>query len=129
MKNQINIADIPSDKPQNDEIKMLNRSLNIVGKKWDEEMKVIVDTATIAVSIYSASFSPYNAVLVRNTDDEKWMPAFFAYENEDASNSFRYGIISGSGEPKFFRQCIRYTKDTAHLIGKKTPFTKVEPKK
>lgn len=111
------------------EKKMLKDSVKAVGKTWFEDMNSIADKGTFAVSIESSSFSPYNAVLVRDTNDEKWMPAFFAYEDENALNGYRYGIISGNEEPTFFRQCIHYTKDTAHLIGQKTPFTKVEPKK
>lgn len=53
------------------------------------------------------SFKPFDKVLVRNSDDEKWSCDFFSYmENGKA-------VCTGT----YWLQCLPYNEDTAKLVG------------
>ena len=55
------------------------------------------------------TLKPFDKVLVRMFDKVTWLPAFFAYVDED-------GYIVTTHD-SFYVQCIPYNKDTQHLAG------------
>lgn len=80
------------------------------GKRWDSENKQIVDLPK------KCEFKPFDKVLVRDTKDEFWRPAFFASLDEHCITEYAYGLI-GDPEGVFCKYCIPYNEETAHLIG------------
>lgn len=61
-------------------------------------------------------FKPFDQVLVRDTDDEIWYPAFFRHYNEDDKG---YPYICDELE---WKQCIPYNENTAHLVNTNKPY-------
>lgn len=53
------------------------------------------------------SFKPFDKVLVRDSDDEKWSGDFFSYMEDDEA------ICTGT----YWLQCLPYNEETAKLIG------------
>lgn len=53
------------------------------------------------------SFKPFDKVLVRDSDDEKWSCDFFSYMEDDEA------ICTGT----YWLQCLPYNEETAKLIG------------
>lgn len=80
------------------------------GKAWDSDKKQIVDLPK------KCEFKPFDKVLVRDTKDEFWRPAFFASLDEHCITEYAYGLI-GDPEGVFCKYCIPYNEETAHLIG------------
>ena len=64
-------------------------------------------------------FEPFDKVLVRDDDDEKWGPAFFSVL--DSSRVDPFGVM-GNEWPVFYNQCIPYNDDTKHLLGTSKPY-------
>lgn len=61
-------------------------------------------------------FEPFDKVLVRDSDSERWQPAFFSVFKEWDSE-YKFGIIY-LDVPAFYRQCIQY-EGNEHLLGTK----------
>lgn len=91
-----------------EEKQQLFETLAKKGKAWDAEKKAIVDLPK--------KFKAFDKVLVRDTKDEFWRPAFFASLDEHYITEYAYGLI---GDPKgvFCKYCIPYNEETVHLIG------------
>lgn len=64
-------------------------------------------------------FKPFDKVLVRDGDNDRWQPAFFSVLKEDSAEKF--GVIDGY-LPTFYSQCIPYNDDTKHLLGTYDPY-------
>lgn len=64
-------------------------------------------------------FEPFDKVLVRDDDDEKWGPAFFSVF--DSSRVDPFGVM-GNEWPVFYNQCIPYNDDTKHLLYTSDPY-------
>ena len=79
-------------------------------KRWDAEKKQIVNLPK------KCEFKPFDKVLVRDTKDELWRPAFFASFDEHCISKYAYGLI-GDPEGVFCKYCIPYNEDTKHLLG------------
>lgn len=92
------------------EKQQLFAALEKEGKRWDADKKQLVDLSK------KCEFKPFDKVLVRDTKDEFWRPAFFASLDEHCITEYAYGLI-GDPEGVFCKYCIPYNEDTAHLIG------------
>lgn len=79
-------------------------------KDGDAEKKQLVDLSK------KCEFKPFDKVLVRDTKDEFWRPAFFVSLDEHCITEYAYGLI-GDPEGVFCKYCIPYNEETAHLIG------------
>ena len=64
-------------------------------------------------------FEPFEKVLVRNADDEKWKADFYSHHR---SENWPYQCAGD-----VYKQCILYTPDTAHLIGTSQPYEPPKP--
>lgn len=64
-------------------------------------------------------FKPFEQVLVRDDDDEKWCPAFFSVL--DSSRVDPFGVM-GNEWPVFYNQCIPYNDDNKHLLYTSDPY-------
>ena len=64
-------------------------------------------------------FKPFEKVLVRDGDNDRWQPAFFSVLKEDSAEKF--GVIDGY-IPTFYSQCIPYNDGTKHLLGTYDPY-------
>lgn len=62
------------------------------------------------------TFKPFDKVLVRDTKDEYWRPAFFASFDEHSITGYSYGLV-GDPEGVFWKHCIPYNEETKHLLG------------
>ena len=62
---------------------------------------------------------PFDKVLVRDGDNDRWQPAFFSVLKEDSAEKF--GVIDGY-IPTFYSQCIPYNDGTKHLLGTYDPY-------
>ncbi len=92
------------------EKQQLFAALEKEGKRWDADKKQLVDLSK------KCEFKPFDKVLVRDTKDEFWRPAFFASLDEHCITEYAYGLI-GDPDGVFFKYCIPYNEETAHLIG------------
>ena len=59
-------------------------------------------------------FEPFQPVLVRDDDNREWNASFFSHIEDDSDYKF---MACGM----FWRQCIPYTPETAHLLGTPSP--------
>lgn len=73
------------------------------GKKWNNDLKCLENIENI--------FKPFDQVLVRDKNNDKWIPAHFKDYSE--GNEFPYGIISKMFN---YKQCIPY-EGNEHLYG------------
>lgn len=73
-------------------------------KAWDAEKKQIV------VLPKKCELKPFDKVLVRDRDDERWKIEFFGYYDEDEQN---YAVSAGIR----WNFCIPYNDSTKHLLG------------
>lgn len=92
------------------EKQQLFAALEKEGKRWDADKKQLVDLSK------KCEFKPFDKVLVRDTKDEFWRPAFFASLDEHCITEYAYGLI-GDPDGVFCKYCIPYNEETAHLIG------------
>ena len=60
-------------------------------------------------------FKPFDQVLVRDNNDEKWDPATYKFYDDDDSTHMCDGFIR-------WRQCIPYNDETKHLRGTTNPY-------
>lgn len=60
-------------------------------------------------------FQPFDKVLVRDSDEQIWIPTFFGFFRKD--KKFPYVTIDGS-----YKYCIPYNEKTKHLLGTKEPY-------
>lgn len=58
------------------------------------------------------SFKRFDTVLVRDRDNDIWLPRIF-FKNEDN----KFWVLSLSGSSVYYNQCIPLNKDTEKLIG------------
>jgi hypothetical protein len=73
-------------------------------KRWYDEQKCIEDIK------HEYNFQPYDKVLVRGYQGDKWRNDFFGYYNEQSI--YKYVCTS-----KRFEQCIPYNEETKDLLG------------
>lgn len=73
------------------------------GKRWNAEKKVVEEIP---------SFKRFDTVLVRDKDDDIWLPRIFL-KNEDN----KFYVLSLSGPCVYYNQCIPLNEDTEKLIG------------
>ena len=66
-------------------------------------------------------FKPFDKVLVRDTNDEIWYPAFFRHYNE---NDKDYPYTCDELE---WKQCIPYNENTSHLVNTSKPYKSEQP--
>ena len=65
-------------------------------------------------------FEPFEKVLVRDEDDRAWNASFFSHIADDSDYKFMACGI-------FWKQCIPYTSETAHLLGTSQPYEPPKP--
>ena len=87
-----------------DEKKVLFAALEKENKAWDAEKKQIVDLKP------KVEFKPFDKVIVRCSEADKWSIDFFSYKTSN-----RY-ICTGDS---WFAYCLPYNEETAKLIGTK----------
>ena len=92
-------------RPSTDEEKQqLFAALEKENKAWDAEKKQIVDLEP------EVEFKPFDKVIVRCSEADKWSIDFFSYKTSN-----RY-ICTGDS---WFAYCLPYNEETAKLIGTK----------
>lgn len=65
----------------------------------------------LADSKQKIELQPFDKVLVRDNEDERWKPTFFGFKNENKEN-YPYVTVSG-----YYAQCVPYNEQTKHLLG------------
>lgn len=60
----------------------------------------------------SPTLQPFDKVLVRDFDDQMWMPTLFGFFCQDEGEEFPYETVYGA-----HRCCIPYNEKTKHLLG------------
>ena len=65
-------------------------------------------------------FEPFEKVLVRDDDNREWNASFFSHIEDDSDYKF---MCCGM----FWKQCIPYTPETAHLLGTSQPYEPPNP--
>nr|DAF77531.1 MAG TPA: hypothetical protein [Caudoviricetes sp.] len=102
------------------EVAELNQTLRKHHLQWNAEKKILepVPEEDEKPAVYF-QFEPFDKVLVRDDDDEKWGPAFFAVFDSRGVDPF--GVM-GKEWPVFYSQCIPYNDDTKHLLGTSEPY-------
>ena len=63
-------------------------------------------------------FQPFDKVLVRDHDGQKWIPTLFGFFCQDEGYVFPYETACGA-----YKCCIPYNEKTKHLLGTKEPYT------
>ena len=71
-----------------------------------------VNNKTMNNKFDTNTLKPFDKVLVRDDNKDKWFCEFFSHKL--GANVFRYICISGG-----YKQCIPYNDDTKHLVGTK----------
>lgn len=62
-------------------------------------------------------FQPFDKVLVRDHDGQKWIPTLFGFFCQDEGYVFPYETACGA-----YKCCIPYNEKTKHLLGTKEPY-------
>lgn len=57
-------------------------------------------------------FQPFDKVLVRDFDEQMWMPTLFGFFCQDEGEEFPYETVHGA-----YKCCIPYNEKTKHLLG------------
>lgn len=65
-------------------------------------------------------FEPFEKVLVRDYDENKWRAELFSHKL--SGGRYQYVTIAGG-----YMQCIPYTPETAHLLGTSQPYEPPKP--
>lgn len=65
-------------------------------------------------------FEPFQQVLVRDGDGSAWNASFFSHIEDDSDYKF---MACGM----FWKHCIPYTPETAHLLGTSQPYEPPKP--
>lgn len=81
-------------------------SLDSLSGKWYTDKIEVPEEIII-----NNTFKPFDKVLVRDEDDDRWEPALFVSYN--ASNGYSYRTMNGYS----YRQCIQY-EGNEHLANK-----------
>ena len=68
-------------------------------------------------------FKPFEQVLVRDSDNGKWLISHYGYETTGVERQVHVCLNGVS-----FYQCIPYNEETAHLVGTTDPYKEPEPK-
>ena len=63
-------------------------------------------------------FQPFDKVLVRDHDGQKWIPTLFGFFCQDEGYVFPYETACGA-----YKCCIPYNEKTKHLLGTTEPYT------
>ena len=63
-----------------------------------------------------SNFKPFDKVLARDTEDEKWFATFFSHYEEDKNAPVPFQAPFVTGCQAYF-QCIPYNDETSHLVG------------
>lgn len=63
-------------------------------------------------------FQPFDKVLVRDFDEQIWIPTFFGFSRKDKDKKFPYVTVDGA-----YKYCIPYNEKTKDLLGTKEPYT------
>lgn len=63
-------------------------------------------------------FQPFDKVLVRDFDEQIWIPTFFGFFRKDKDKKFPYVTVDGA-----YKCCIPYSEKTKHLLGTTNPYT------
>lgn len=63
-------------------------------------------------------FQPFDKVLVRDHDGQKWIPTLFGFFCQDEGERYPYETAHGA-----YKYCIPYNEKTKHLLGTKEPYT------
>ena len=87
-----------------------NKALEIKKK-----IQKIIDKKTESSAL---EFQPFDKVLVRDNDDQKWMSTFFGFFCQDEGDRYPYETAHGA-----YKYCIPYNEKTKHLLGTKEPYT------
>lgn len=76
------------------------------------------DTKQIEDLPKKCEFEPFQKVLVRDSKDEGWGPAFFVRMRDVDDAGYKYKCLTlKTAESCGFRQCIPYNEETKHLLG------------
>lgn len=62
-------------------------------------------------------FQPFDKVLVRDSDEEIWIPTLFGFFRQDGDEKYPYITMHGA-----YNYCIPYNEKTKHLLGTKEPY-------
>lgn len=62
------------------------------------------------------TFQPFDKVLVRDKEQDHWIPTFYTFKGENKEN-YPYVTVSGC-----YAQCIPYNEKTKHLLGTTEPY-------
>lgn len=87
-----------------EEKKQLFSALEKKGEAWDSEHKMIVDLPK------NCEFKPFDKVICRDSDADKWKASFFSHYDERAYFPF---FCNNCG----YKYCLPYNDETAKLIG------------
>lgn len=66
----------------------------------------------------SPTLQPFDKVLVRDHDNQMWMPTLFGFFCKNKGGAFPYETAHGA-----YNYCIPYNEKTKHLLGTKDPYT------
>lgn len=91
-----------------------------VPNKYLDKVKKACEFKIIPQKIMEKNqFKPFDKVLVRDYDDDPWRTMYYSHFDEQQ----RHVCISS-----YWKQCIPYNENTAHLIGTNQPYKEPEPK-
>lgn len=65
-----------------------------------------------------SELQPFDKVLVRDFDEQMWMPTLFGFFCQDEGEEFPYETVHGA-----YKCCIPYDEKTKHLLGTTDPYT------
>lgn len=90
------------------------RSYTVNGEYWKNQEKDI-DLMLVEYEEEQTQFKPFDKVLVRDSDDDYWVPSFFAYYTND--DDYPYADIFRNGN----KQCIPFEGNEKLLNTKDKP--------
>lgn len=100
---------VPATKEQRD---LLFAKMKEAGYEWDSDKK---ELRRIKSHYDIANFKPFDKVLVRCGNDERWMIEFYCEYDTLVHTSHGYYPFMGIGDS--YSQCIPFNNDTKHLLG------------
>lgn len=80
------------------------------GIKWNPEIRYFEKIPK------EYEFKAFDKVLVRDTNDGRWNPSFFAMYNISPHCKYQYGVIESNNGCVYYQQCIPYNEKTMHLL-------------
>lgn len=92
-------------------------------KVEDEEMaleikKKIQNIVDKKPESFAPEFQPFDKVLVRDHNGQKWIPTLFGFFRKDKDKKFPYVTVDGA-----YKYYIPYNEKTKDLLGTKEPYT------